>query len=111
MAPKRRAPAASEKPVAKKANKSNSNGVRSVQELFSKFPAAKGKQASTSTQALLKDKTPKSEEPWTSKYAPKSRAELAVHNKKVQVGLPLACCGHPDLLATNVDAVALAGRG
>ena len=82
MAPKRKAPAVNDSPATKKANKSKP--VRSVQDLFAKLPPSKCK-ATHSSPALLKERKVTTEEPWTSKYAPKTKTELAVHSKKVQV--------------------------
>jgi hypothetical protein len=58
--------------------------VNSVKALFQKAPPAK-KTGRNSTVALYGEDGRSSGQGWTTKYAPNSREELAVHNKKVEV--------------------------
>lgn len=88
MAPKRKAPSATQSQASKK-TKSSPGKLRSVQDLFAALPASSKPAQKTAPDLIGSSCTAKPQDghsdPWTETYAPISRAQLAVHKKKVEV--------------------------
>lgn len=90
MAPKRKAPSATQNQANNKKNKPSPGKLRSVQDLFAALPASSKPSKKRTAQDLIGSSCtaqPKDghSDPWTEIYAPTSRAQLAVHKKKVEV--------------------------
>lgn len=84
MPPKRKG-AASQSDAADKKAKTSPVSAKSVAQLFVNAKKAGRKPGAPPSRSLLQERRKATEEPWTSKHAPKSREALAVHKKKVQV--------------------------
>lgn len=88
MAPKRKAPSATQSQATKK-NKPSPGKLRRVEDLFAAVPASSKPSKKTAQDLIGSSCTLKPQDghsdPWTDTYAPTSRAQLAVHKKKVEV--------------------------
>lgn len=91
MAPKRKAPSATQSQANIKKTKSSPGKLRSVTELFAALPATSKPSKKTARDLISSSCTAQPQDghidPWTETYAPTSRAQLAVHKKKVEVRL------------------------
>lgn len=89
MAPKRKAPSATQSQVIGKKNKPSPGKLRSVQDLFAALPASSNPSKKKAQDLIGSSSTAVPQDgcndPWTEKYAPTSRSQLAVHKKKVEV--------------------------